>query len=229
MEWRKYYLDAILVPLGLVMMVAYHVWLWHKTQTQPFTTTFGREADGRRLWVLLMIKDVDRRSIVAIQSLRNLIMASTLMATSAILICAGLGAVISSTYSAKEAIDNTIFGAHGELMVGLKYAILLATFLFSFLCHTCCIGFLNQINILICSPQDHKSLVTSHYLTHLFDKAIVLNTLGNRLFYSALSFLLWIFGPVPTFLSSMAMLLLLYNLDFLSVPNGGFVHENDNT
>jgi len=56
MEWRKYYLDAILVPLGLVMMVAYHVWLWHKTQTQPFTTTFGREADGRRLWVLLMIK-----------------------------------------------------------------------------------------------------------------------------------------------------------------------------
>ncbi|WVZ13754.1 hypothetical protein V8G54_011320 [Vigna mungo] len=228
MEWRKYYLDVILVPLGLVMIVAYHVWLWYKTQTQPFTTTFGREADSRRSWVLVMIKEIDKKNVVAIQSLRNWIMASTLMATSAILICAGLGAVISSTYTAKHAIKSTIFGADSELMVGLKYGILLAAFLFSFFCHTCCIGFLNQINILICSPQDHKSLVNSQYLTQIFDKAMLLNTLGNRILYSALSFLLWIFGPVPTFLSSMVMLVLLYNLDFHSVPNN-FIHENQNT
>lgn len=165
------------------------------------------------------MQDIDKKSIVAIQSLRNLVMASTLMATSAILVCAGLGAVISSTYSVKNAINDTIVGAHGEFMVALKYLILLLLFLFSFICHTFSIAFLNQINILICSPHDHKPLVNSHYLTQLFEKAILLNTVGNRLFYSALSFLLWIFGPVPTFLSSMAMLVLLYNLDFLSVPN----------
>nr|KYP56090.1 hypothetical protein KK1_002320 [Cajanus cajan] len=76
MEWRNYYMDVMLVPLGLVMMVAYHVWLWHKTQTQPFSTTFGRDAHGRRLWVPAMIKDIDKKNIVAVQSLRNLIMGS---------------------------------------------------------------------------------------------------------------------------------------------------------
>ncbi|XP_020209064.1 uncharacterized protein LOC109794001 [Cajanus cajan] len=206
MEWRNYYMDVMLVPMGLVMMVAYHVWLWHKTQTQPFSTTFGRDAHGRRLWVPAMIKDIDKKNIVVVQSLRNLIMGSTLMATTSILICASLGAIIHSTYSVKKPINDTIFGAHGKFMVGLKYATLLAMFTFSLLCHTFSIGFLNQVNILICTPHV-KSSVTSEYLTQLLGKAILLNTMGNRIFYSALPLLLWIFGPVLTFFSSMAMVL----------------------
>ncbi|KAK7314840.1 hypothetical protein VNO77_33368 [Canavalia gladiata] len=216
MEWRKYYMDVMFVPMGLVIILTYHFWLWHKSRTQPFTTTFGRDADGRRLWVPTMMKDIEKKNIVAVQSIRNVLMGSTLMATTAILICAGLGAVISSTYSVKKPIIDSVFGAHGELMVGLKYATLLGIFTFSFLCHTSSIVLLNQVNILICTPQDAKTLVTPQYLSELFDKATLFNTVGNRLFYSALPLLLWIFGPVFTFLSSLALLFLLYNLDFLS-------------
>lgn len=146
---------------------------------------------------LLLLQDIDKKNIVAIQSLRNLIMGSTLMATTSMLICTGLGAVISSTYSVKNVINDTIFGAHSDFMVGLKYAIILAILLFSFLFHTFSIGFLNQVNILICTPQDVKSLVTLEYLTQLLDKAIILNTVGNMLFYSALPLLLW---PCANFL-----------------------------
>ncbi|KAJ1402666.1 hypothetical protein SESBI_27852 [Sesbania bispinosa] len=215
MEWRKYYMDLMLVPLGLVIILTYHVWLWHKCRTQPFTTIFGRDADGRQFWVPAMMKDIDKKSIVAVQSLRNLIMGSTLMATTSILICAGLGAVISSTYSVKKPINDSIFGAHGEYILALKYAILLAIFSFSFICHTISIRFLNQVNILICTPQDVKSLVTPQYLTELMGKATTLNIVGNRFFYYALSLLLWIFGPVLTFLSSMAMVFILYTVDFV--------------
>ncbi|TKY44988.1 hypothetical protein E2542_SST31272 [Spatholobus suberectus] len=225
MGWRNYYMDVIFVPFGLVIILAYHVWLWHKSQSQPSTTTFGRDAVGRRRWVPAMMKDIDKKNIVAVQSLRNLIMGSTLMATTAILICAGLGAVVSSTYSVKKVINDTIFGAHGEFMVGLKYAILLVVFSFSFLCHTFSIGFLNQVNILICTPQDVKSLVTPEYLTELLGKAILLNTVGNRLYYSALSLLLWIFGPVLTFFSSIAMVLVLYNLDFVAGNSNSSVED----
>ncbi|XP_020225232.1 uncharacterized protein LOC109807117 [Cajanus cajan] len=225
MEWRNYYMDVMFVPLGLVMIIAYHIWLWHKTRTQPFTTTFGRHAHGCRLWVPTMTKDIDKKNLVAVQSLRNLIMGSTLMATSAILMCAGLGAVISSTYSVKTPINDTIFGAHGKFMVGLKYAILLTMFSFSFLCHTFSNGFLNQVNILISTPQHVNSLVTSEYVTQLLVKAILLNSVGNRLFYSALSLILWIFGPVLAFFSSMAMVLILYNLDFLVGNNNTGIAE----
>jgi hypothetical protein len=51
MEWRKCYLDVILVPLGVLINIAYHAWLWHKVRTQPFTTIIGTYSKAQRLWV----------------------------------------------------------------------------------------------------------------------------------------------------------------------------------
>ena len=56
MEWRKHYLDMILVPLGLLMSFSYHIWLWHKTRREPFSTTIGINAHARRFWVPAMLK-----------------------------------------------------------------------------------------------------------------------------------------------------------------------------
>ena len=150
-------------------------------------------------------------------------MGSTLMATTSILLSAGLAAVISSTYSIKKPLSDAVYGAHSEFMVALKYVTLLTIFLFSFFCHTLSIRFLNQVSILICTPQDVMSMVTPEYLTELLEKGTILNTVGNRLFYSALPLLLWIFGPVLVFLSSVAMLPVLYNLDFVSGNGKGKV------
>jgi uncharacterized membrane protein len=144
-------------------------------------------------------------------------MGSTLMATTSILLSAGLAAVISSTYSVKKPLNDSIYGAHSEFMVALKYVTLLTIFLFSFFCHTLSIRFFNQVSILICTPQDVLSyaVITPEYLSELLDKGIVLSTVGNRLFYSAFPLLLWIFGPVLVFLCSVAMIPVLYNLDFV--------------
>ncbi|KAJ7970100.1 Protein of unknown function, DUF599 [Quillaja saponaria] len=214
---RRNYLDVILVPLGLLINIGYHVWLWHKVRTQPFTTTIGINANSRRFWVPAMIRDIEKKNILAVQTLRNLIMGSTLMATTSILLCAGLGAVISSTYSVKKPLNDVIFGAHGEFMVGLKYATLLTIFLFSFFCHTLSIRFFNQVSILICTPQDSMSMVTTpeNYLTELLEKGTMLNTVGNRIFYGGLPLLLWIFGPVLVFLCSVTLVPVLYNLDIV--------------
>ncbi|CAL5186016.1 unnamed protein product [Lathyrus oleraceus] len=165
MEWRKYYLDMLLVPLGFMIIIGYHVWLWHKVRTQPSSTIIGINTHGRRSWVPSMLKDIEKKNILAVQTLRNLIMGSTLMATTSILLSAGLAAVISSTYSVKKPLNDAIYGAHSEFMV--------------------------------------------------FQPGIVLSTVGNRLFYSAFPLLLWIFGPVLVFLCSVAMIPVLYNLDFV--------------
>ncbi|CBI20793.3 unnamed protein product, partial [Vitis vinifera] len=120
MEWRKCYLDVVLVPLGLFITMGYHVWLWHKVRTQPLSTFIGMNVNGRRFWVSAMMKDNDKKNILAVQTLRNAIMGSTLMATTSILLCCGLAAVISSTYSVKKPLNDTIYGAHGEFMMAVK-------------------------------------------------------------------------------------------------------------
>lgn len=56
MEWRKCYLDVVLVPLGLFITMGYHVWLWHKVRTQPLSTFIGMNVNGRRFWVSAMMK-----------------------------------------------------------------------------------------------------------------------------------------------------------------------------
>lgn len=170
-------------------------------------------------------QDIEKKNILAVQTLRNLIMGSTLMATTSILLSAGLGAVISSTYSVKKPLNDAVYGAHGEFMVALKYVALLTIFLFSFFCHTLSIRFLNQVSILICTPQDVMSMVTPEYLTELLEKGTILNTVGNRLFYSALPLVLWIFGPVLVFLCSVAMLPVLYNLDFVCGNGKGMKND----
>lgn len=62
------------------------------------------------------------------------------------------------------------------------------------------------------------SLVTPEYINDILEKGFILNTVGNRLFYTALPLLLWIFGPVLVFLCSLSMVPVLYNLDFV-VPS----------
>ncbi|KAL6207714.1 hypothetical protein ACLB2K_018668 [Fragaria x ananassa] len=215
MEWRKCYLDVILVPLGFLIMAGYHGWLWHNVRTKPETTIIGINTRGRRLWVSAMIKDNEKKNILAVQTLRNTIMGSTLMATTSILLCSGLAAVISSTYSVKKPLNDAVYGAHGEFMVALKYVTLLTIFLFSFMCHSLSIRFINQVNILINSPQDPTSPVTPEYVSELLEKGYILNTVGNRLFYAALPLMLWIFGPVLVFLCSITLVPMLYNLDFV--------------
>ncbi|KAK6645842.1 hypothetical protein PHAVU_L001668 [Phaseolus vulgaris] len=227
MEWKKYYLDVVMVPLGFLVTIGYHVWLWHKVRTQPSSTIIGINTHGRRSWVPAMLKDIEKKNILAVQTLRNMIMGSTLMATTSILLSAGLAAVISSTYSVKKPLNDAVYGAHSEFMVALKYVTLLTIFLFSFFCHTLSIRFFNQLSILICTPQDVMSLVTPQYLSDLLEKGTILSTVGNRLFYSALPLLLWIFGPVLVFLSSVAMLPVLYNLDFVCGTVRGKVMKNE--
>ena len=161
------------------------------------------------------MQDNDKKNILAVQTLRNTIMGSTLMATTSILLCAGLAAIISSTYSVKKPLNDSIFGAHGEFMMALKYVTILCIFLFSFFCYSLSIRFINQVNFLINSPQDPTSLVTPDYVSELLEKGFLLNTVGNRLFYAALPLLLWIFGPVLVFLCSVTMVPVLYNLDFV--------------
>ncbi|KAJ7958620.1 Protein of unknown function, DUF599 [Quillaja saponaria] len=215
MEWRMYYLDVILVPLGLLLSIGYHFWLWHKVRSQPHTTIIGINAAGRRNWVTVIMKDNEKNNILAIQTLRNTIMGLTIMATTTILLSAGLAAIISSTYSVKKSLNDTVYGGHGEFMLALKYVTLLTIFLYSFFCYSLSIIFINQVNILINTPQEPLSTVTPDYVTELLEKGFALNTVGNRLFYTALPILLWIFGPVLVFLCSFTMVPVLYNLDFV--------------
>ena len=53
---EKKVLDLILVPTGLLVMVAYHSWLLHRVVRHPTKTVIGVNAINRRFWVQAMME-----------------------------------------------------------------------------------------------------------------------------------------------------------------------------
>lgn len=231
MEWKNFYIDLVLVPLAILAVVLYHVFLWYKAKTSPHITVVGVNSVGRRIWVESIMEDNEKKNILAIQTMRNSVMASTLVGTISAVLTTGLGAVISSTYSWKQASpfqELTVFGVHhSELLVAIKYATPLVFLLFSFFFSSLSIRFLNQVNILINVPLHEPCLITPDYVTQLFERGCIFNTIATRMLYVACPLLLWILGPVPVFLSCVTMVPALYNLDFVLGPKGGSEDSND--
>jgi hypothetical protein len=56
MEWRDSFLDLMLIPLSLLLPVAYHVWLWRAVRLRPLRTALGINSATRRLWAIGMMK-----------------------------------------------------------------------------------------------------------------------------------------------------------------------------
>ncbi|EAZ07668.1 hypothetical protein OsI_29924 [Oryza sativa Indica Group] len=225
MAWKDSYLDLVLIPAGIVFPIVYHVWLWHVVRRRPLSSTVGINTATRRLWVLGMMKDNEKKAVLVVQSMRNVIMGSTLMATTAILFCTGVAAILSSTYTVKKPLSDAVFGAHGEYMMALKYVTLLLAFLLSFLSHTTAICTLNQATFLLNTLPSSSSFaadiaglpVTKDYVADVLERGFLLNLVGNRLFYAGVPLLLWIFGPVLACLCSVVMIPILHSIDVVYV------------
>ncbi|CAL5189592.1 unnamed protein product [Lathyrus oleraceus] len=112
---EKKILDVVLVPTGLVIMIAYHLWLLYQIVKHPTKTVIGVNSINRRLWVQAMMEDVSKNGVLAVQSLRNNIMASTLLASTAIML-SSLIAVLMSSRNEERGVVAVVFGDRTELV-----------------------------------------------------------------------------------------------------------------
>ncbi|KAJ6874458.1 hypothetical protein NC652_034214 [Populus alba x Populus x berolinensis] len=113
-------LDYTLVPLGLVTMVAYHTWLLYRIMKHPTKTVIGINAINRRFWVRAMMEDVSKNGVLAVQTLRNNIMASTVLASTAIML-SSLIAVLMTSGSGDKSARNFVIGDRSELGLSIKF------------------------------------------------------------------------------------------------------------
>ncbi|GLJ43214.1 hypothetical protein SUGI_0897090 [Cryptomeria japonica] len=226
MEWRKDFLDLIFVTLGILLSILYHAFLWYKVKNHPLKTVIGVNSIGRKLWVKGIMKDGEKNGVLAAQTLRNSIMESTLMATTSIILGCGMAAMISSTYSIKRPLNDTALGSQGDFILGIKYLLVLLFSLFSFLCHSLSICCKCEVGSLIATPvkrHDLASMISSDYVCKVLERGFLFNIVGNRAFYGGFPLLFWVIGPLPVFLGSSLLVLVLYSTDFVS---SGMVSRN---
>ncbi|KAK8278769.1 hypothetical protein V6Z12_D09G066100 [Gossypium hirsutum] len=154
-------LDYVLVPLGLLLLSLYHLWLLCTIIKHPTRTVIGLNAQSRHQWVVSMMSDPLKNGVLAVQTIRNNIMASTLLATIAITLSSLISVFVSSSSDSGNTSSEIVFGNKTRLLSSIKYFSILLCFLVAFLCNVQSIRYYAHVSFLVTlsSPIDNMETV----------------------------------------------------------------------
>ena len=210
-------LDYVLVPLGLAVMVGYHVWLLLRIRSRPETTVIGINAVNRRIWVrhIVMEDPSGKHAVLAVQTLRNTIMASTVLASVAITLSSLVAALMASGAAARGGLLLSAPGGGSETALAAKFLAVLVCFLVAFLLNVQSIRYYSHTGLLVNVPlaAHRRPARAVGYLTAALNRGFYFWSLGVRAYYFSCPVFLWLFGPVPMCASCVAMVAALYFLD----------------
>ncbi|CAN1302515.1 hypothetical protein LINPERPRIM_LOCUS25494 [Linum perenne] len=208
-------LDLTLVPVGLILMLSYHLWLLSQVMNHPSNTTIGVNAINRRFWARAMMAEPSKNGILAVQTLRNNIMASTLLATTAIMLCSLIVMLLAGNPGARSA-EGLVLGDKSKFGLSLKFFSLMLCFLTAFLMTVQSIRYYSHASLLINVPTNNNTTGYGEYVVRSLNRGGYFWSLGLRGFYFSLPMFMWIFGPIPMFSSCLLLVFVLYFLDFTS-------------
>jgi uncharacterized membrane protein len=178
----------------------------------PLQTYRGVTRHLRRVWVESII--ADKRDILSVQTLRNWIMASSFLASTAMIIGLGLlSFLFRPDHFSEIPFDPAFIFTRMKTLFMVKLMFLMVHFFFAFFSFTLSIRYLNQINFMINVPVECDPLLSPELIANTLDTGMVHYTLGMRAFYLSVVATLWLFGPVWMFLGSLVLVFVLYKLD----------------
>ncbi|CDO98398.1 unnamed protein product [Coffea canephora] len=204
-------LDYVLVPLGMFIFLVYHVWLLYTIIYNPRKTVVGLNAESRRNWVFSMMNDPLKNGVLAVQTLRNNIMASTLLATTAITLSSLISVFVSNASNSSS--SKLVYGNKTSFLSSIKFFSILLCFLVAFLCNVQSIRYYAHVSFLATVPTFKDRNDCIEYVARNLNRGSFFWSLGLRAFYMSFPLFLWIFGPIPMFVCCCMMIFLLYFLD----------------
>jgi uncharacterized membrane protein len=203
--------EGALITAAVLVILVYHMRLVGRVRRAPLTTAIGHNNSIRQEWVAMVMHE--RRDLLAVQTLRNWVMAASFLASTAIVICFGLLNLAFATEKVRAITQtlNWLGSAHNVSWV-LNVLLLLGCFFFAFFNFSLAVRFLNHSTFMLTMPlvEDPAPLTAATATLH---RGMLHYTLGMRGYYSALPCLLWFFGPTWMFCGAIGLVLLLARLD----------------
>ncbi|XP_071905252.1 uncharacterized protein [Coffea arabica] len=214
LTWRKEYLDFVLVPVGFFILFAYHLFLLLRYLKYPHTTVIGYEHHNKRAWVDRMVQVEGRHKSMAISVITSQVSAATALSSISLVLCSLIGAWLGGN-SAIITKSRIVYGDTSTSTASIKYIALLCCFMVAFGCFVQTAGFFVLANFLITTPDSDIPVLQ-------IEKAVIRGStfwsIGLRALYFAITFLMWIFGPIPMLVSSVITVAVLHHLDTNTTP-----------
>jgi uncharacterized membrane protein len=204
--------ETILVVSTAVVLIAYHTHLYLKVRRDPLKTAIGITNHARHMWVEGVIRD--KRDILAVQTLRNQVMAATFLASTAIIICLGsFSAAFRPGVFMEVSHVLNLLGTKTETLWMFKLMLLGITFFVTFFNFSLCIRYYNHVGFMINTFQQNDATVSAEAVTQVLNHGALHYTIGMRGFYLSVPLALWLFGPIWMLAGSLVLVAVLYRLD----------------
>jgi uncharacterized membrane protein len=204
--------DFYLTAASFLILGSYHCLWLYRIYYQPLTTSVGITNHLRGHWVESIMEE--RRDILAVQTLRNLTMAASFLASTGILICLGLLSVAASPEKMAEITPGlTEVVREHRVMWLFKLMVLIIDFFFIFFSFCLAIRYLNHVNFMINVPFNLAHKITPEYITKILNRGMMHYTMGMRGYYFSVLLFLWLFGPIWMLLGTIVITIVLYHLD----------------
>jgi uncharacterized membrane protein len=204
--------EAILTGCSVTVVCIYHLHLYFKIRRTPETTAVGMTNLLRQRWVETVM--TDRQHVLAVQTLRNWVMASSLLASTAILIALGiLNTVVRPAGFQEITHALNIVGTRSETLWVIKLMLLAVDFFLAFFNFTLAIRYFNHAGYGLGLPDTHVGVASHEFVVEVVNHASLHYTIGMRCYYLAIPLGLWIFGPTWMLIGSFILVMVLYRLD----------------
>ena len=194
--------DLISFITSVALILTYYLCLKLKrSPAESNVHTFN--AKIRKQWVHKIMGN-DSLSIVAIQTLRNSVIAANFMASTSILLIMGALNLGDKTKQLALFLPfNDIVSVSSTEIWQLKLGLLLLNFSFAFYCFSMATRFFNHVGYMISLPIDNYLITqTCAYL----NKAGRYYSSGIRTFFFSIPIILWFFSPYFLMLGTLVLI-----------------------
>jgi uncharacterized membrane protein len=190
----------------------YHLYLFFRVRRDPLKTAIGITNHARQMWVKGVIRD--RRDIMALQHLRNKVMAATFLASTAILISLGsFSAAFRPGVFSEISHALNLLGTKTETLWMFKLMLLGIIFFITFFNFTLAIRYFNHAGFMINTFEQNDATVSAEAVTEVVNHGALHYTIGMGGFYLSVPLALWLFGPIWMLAGSLVLITVLYRLD----------------
>jgi uncharacterized membrane protein len=205
---------AVALIVGGLVIVAYEIYINRRERHRPGSGTQALNALARTRWVESIMRE-GRGDVLAVQTLRNSVMAASIMASTAILLVIGT-LNLGAEGARLEAMLGAFGGRHSAASAGdhaLIVLLLLADFFVAFFMFSMAIRFYNHVGYMINLPPAESPAFPPSRVAAYLNRAGRFYSLGTRAFYMCVPLVFGLFGPLYVVIASVGLVFSLNRID----------------
>jgi uncharacterized membrane protein len=206
--------DVMAFAISAAIVAAYYGFLNMKVRANPTYTIHGVNALARSLWVENIMRN-SNKDVMAVQTMRNFIMGSSLMASTAALLIIGTLTLSGQAENISQSWHAlNLKGSFATELWIIKVMFLLVDFIVAFFAFAMSVRLANHVVFMVNVPDhDAHHNLSPKAVARRLHRAGNMFAIGMRAFFFAVPLVFWLFGPYFLLISSIGLVVALYHLD----------------